>query len=230
VTASFSEWVDRARPPADAPLIVCECASPTTSDGSRWLWVFHESAAHRLEKQWAGEPARAEIDECVGRLRQRGPVWLGGIDTRHAPPAVCFRLVWTLRPAPCRIYTRRRLVVEVEPASVTTHRCRRRARLAATEASALEGWISPDWTRAGISLAGPGAERREVLRLGNAGLFTQFLLMYDGIDLMVDTSWLDEVVPRMAGTLGLPWRIVDLTETPPRVTGQGGPEPGASEP
>jgi hypothetical protein len=230
MTGSLGEWVDRTHPPAGAPLIVCECGSPTPVDGSRWLWVFHESAAQRLETQWAGVPARAEIDECVSRLGQRGAVWFGSIDTRHAPPSGCFRLVWTLPPAPCRIYTRRGLAVAVESAVVTTHRSRRRERLAAAAASVLEGWISSDWTHAGISLAGPGIERREVVRLKNEGLFTQFLLMYDGIDLMLDTAWLDRVVPRVADALGLPWRIVDFTETPPRVTGQGGPEPGASEP
>ena len=51
----------------------------------------------------------------------------------------------------------------------------------------------------------------------------QFLLMYDGIDLMVDTSWLDFVVPRVAEVFGVPWKIVDYTDTPPQVSRQSGP-------
>ena len=46
--------------------------------------------------------------------------------------------------------------------------------------------------------------------------------MYDGIDLMVDTGWLDRVVPRVAEVLGLEWRVVDYTKTPSNVERQSG--------
>jgi len=89
--------------------------------------------------------------------------------------------------------------------------------------SHVEGWISSDWMCAGITLNGHGKEQWEVIRLKNPGLFMQFLLMYDGIDLMVDTSWLDFVVPRVAEVFGVPWKIVDYTDTPPLTRQSGTP-------
>jgi hypothetical protein len=86
--------------------------------------------------------------------------------------------------------------------------------------SHVEGWISPDWTDAGITLKGRGSEEWEVIRLKNEGPFVHFLLMYDGIDLMMDTGWLDRVVPRVADVFGVAWRIVDYTVTPPKIDRQ----------
>jgi hypothetical protein len=209
------EWVARVPAEDGTPLIVCEHRDPAPSDPQ--LWVFREKAPNRLEQRWSGTLQSSEIDELVGRLRERHPVWLGAIDTCHPAPSRRFRLVWTLAPAPCRLYTRRRLAVHVEPTGATRHRLRRRERVAVPESSVVEGWISSDWTWSGISLKGDRGEEAEIFRLKGAGLFAQFLIMYDGIDLMMDTWWLDGVVPRVAEVLGLPWRIVDYTETPPKV-------------
>ena len=130
-------------------------------------------------------------------------------------------MVYTFPPAPCRIYTRRGLAAAVEPAVATRYQPRPR-RIAVRSSSVVEGWISRDWAHSGISLTGDAGEREELVRLKNAGLFDQFLLMYDGIDLMMDTNWLDRVVPAVAEVLGLEWRIVDYTETPPKVERQSG--------
>jgi hypothetical protein len=215
--------IDRVRPEAGIPLLACDCPSPTPQDGMAWLWIFCEDARNRLRQRWAALLPRPEIDELVSRLRQRTSIWSGGIDTRHGPPSNWFRLVWTWSPAPCRIYTRRGLAVEVEPAQVTQRLFRRRERFAVPSTSVVEGWIRSDWIYSGISLKGPGGEKTELVRSKNAGLFTQFLLMYDGIDLMMDTGWLDRVVPRVAEVLGLGWKIVDYTETPPKLVSHGGP-------
>ena len=217
------ELVDRVRLPAGIPLIVCECPSPTPPDATAWLWVFRENAPNRLQQRWAGVLTHPEIDEFVSRLRERDSVWLGGIDTHHGPPSKRFRLVWTLPPAPCRIYTRRGLAIDVKSAVVTRYLSSRCEKVAVRSSSVVEGWISRDWTYAGISLRGHEGEEREVVRLKNAGPFMQFLLMYDGIDLMVDTGWLDGVVPRVAEVVGAEWRIVDFTVTPPKIVRQSGP-------
>jgi hypothetical protein len=206
-------------------LIVCQCGSPTAPDTTAWLWVFGEDAASRLESRRAEVVARPEVAELVRQVReQQAPpqdeVWLGGIDAYHPPPSTRFRLVWTLPPAPCRIYTRRGLAACVEPGVVTRHLRGRREQLAVRSSSVVEGWISSDWTHAGISLKGDTGEAWEVIRLRNAGPFSRLLIMYDGIDLMVDTAWLDRVTPRVADVLGVEWRIVDHTVTPPEVTGQ----------
>jgi hypothetical protein len=185
------------------------------------LWVFRENARHRLQQLWAGALSRREIDELADVLRRENPVWLGGIDTRHAPPSKRFRLVWTLPPEPCRIYTRRGLASEVGPATVTRHGPWRRQRTAVPSVSHVEGWIASDWIHAGITLKGRAGEDWEVIRLENEGRFTQFLLMYDGIDLLIDTGWLDRVVPRVAGVFGVAWRIVDYTVTPSAIVRQG---------
>lgn len=219
------ELVDRVRPQGGTPLIVCVCPSPTPPGETAWLWVFRETAPNRLQQRWAGVLMRPEIDEFVSRLRERDSVWLGGIDTLHGPPSRRFRLVWTLSPAPCRIYTRRGLAIEVESAVVTRHLFRRREQFAVRPSSVVEGWISRDWICAGISVRGNGGEEWEVVRLKNQGLFMQFLLMYDGIDLMVDTGWLDGVVPRVAEVLGAGWKVVDFTVTPPKIVRQSGPAP-----
>lgn len=84
------ELADSIRARATAPLIVCECPDHTSHDNAAWLWVFHEKQI----------------------------LWRGAIDTYHLPPSKRFRLVWTLPPAPCRIYTRRGLRCEVEPSRV----------------------------------------------------------------------------------------------------------------
>jgi hypothetical protein len=220
---NIAELVDRVRPQAGMPLIVCECPSPTPPDETAWLWVFRENAANQLQQRWAGVLTRPEIDEFVSRLREQDSVWLGGIDTHHGPPSKRFRLVWTLPPAPCRIYTRRGLAIDAESPVVTRHLFWRREQFAVQSSSVVEGWISRDWTHSGISLNGDGGEEWEVVRLKNAGPFMQFLLMYDGIDLLVDTGWLDRVVPRVAEVLGAGWKIVDFTVTPPEILRQSGP-------
>ena len=217
--------IDRIRPQAGIPLIVCDCPSPTPQDGTVWLWVFHEDAPNRLQQRWAGVLTHPEIDELVSRLREQTSIWIGGIDTYHGPPSQRFRLVWTRPPAPCRIYTRRGLAVDVEPGLVTRRLVRRRERFAVPASSVVEGWIRRDWTCAGISLKGRGGEESEFVRVKNAGHFMQFLLMYDGIDLMVDVGWLERVVPRVAEVLGVGWKIVDFTVAPPSIVREGGPAP-----
>ena len=206
-------------------LIACQCGSPTAPDTTAWLWVFDEDAASRLHLRRAEVAARTEVAELVRELHQRrepeDAVWPGGIDTYHAPPSKRFRLVWTLPPAPCRIYTRRGLAACAERGVVTRHRRGRHEQLAVRSSSVVEGWIGSDWGHAGISVKGDTGEAWEVIRLKNAGPFLRFLLMYDGIDLMVDTAWLDRVTPRVADVLGVEWRIVDHTVTPPEVTRQG---------
>src|SRR5262245_50012892 len=217
------ELADRIRSQADTRLILGECPSHTAPNDAVSLWVFRERAEHRLEQLWAGELSRPEIDELADVLRRENSVCLGGIDSRHAPPSKRFRLLWTLPPAPCRIYTRRGLASEVEPAIVTRHGLRRRQQHAVRSVSHVEGWIGPDWTHAGITLKGRAGEEWEVIRLRNEGLFMQFLIMYDGIDLMMDTSWLDRIVPRVAEVFGVAWHFVDHTVTPPEIVRQSEP-------
>lgn len=218
-TTNLAEVVERLRVRADTPLILCSCTSPDLK--TVWVWALEENAKKRLKTRWSGVLRLSEFDELAGVLRQHRSVWLAGIDTRHPPPSRWFRMVYTLPPAPCRIYTRRGLVAGVEPAAAT--RCLPRLKqIAVQSSSVVEGWISHDWIHAGISLVGDAGAREELVRLTNAGLFNQFLLMYDGIDLMMDTRWLDGVVPRVAEVLGLEWRVVDYTKTPPKVERQSG--------
>jgi hypothetical protein len=220
--------LDRAR--AEDPLIVCERRVPTSRDEEAWVWMFREIAPNRLQQLWAGKLTGPESDELVSRLRQRQWVWLGRIDTFHPPPSRRFRLVWTLPPAPCRIYTRRGLAIAVEPTGVTRHLSRRRQELVVpSPSSVVEGWIHRDWTYAGVSVMRDGIEQGEIFRLKNAGPFLQFLMMYDGIDLMVDTGWLDGVVPRVAEVLGVAWRIVDHTVTPSKIVQESGAQAPSNE-
>ena len=223
MSTNVVELADRIRSQAATQLILCRCTSPTPADGTAWVWVFRESDACRLERLWAGVLDRAEGDRLADQLSRGNPLWLGGIDCRHAPPSRRFRLVLTLPPAPCRIYTRRGLAVEAGPAFVTRHDSRRCQQQAVRPVSHVEGWIGPDWTYAGITVKGPGNEAWEVIRLKNEGPFIRFLLAYDGIDLMMDTAWLDSVVPRVAEVLGVAWKIVDYTDTPPAIVRQSGP-------
>jgi hypothetical protein len=224
------EVADRIRPDAVAPLIVCESRTPRGE--SVGLWVFRENARNRLKRLWAGVLTRPEVDELVELLSRAGSVWLAGIDTRHPPPSKWFRLVWTLPPAPCRIYTRRGLATEVEPGVVTRHGSWQRRQIVARPVRSVEGWIARDWIHAGIAARGCGGEGWEVVRLKNAGSFTAFLLMYDGLDLLMDTGWLDAVVPRVADVFGVEWKIVDYTVAPPKIVRQGQPptDPAASYP
>jgi hypothetical protein len=219
------ERVDRLRTRDDSSLLVCEYHETTPGDEAVRLWVF-EAAPNRLRRRWAGALARRELDELIGRLRERHPVWLGCVESLHPPPSSRYRMVWTLPPAPCWIYPRRGGGIHVEPTGVTRHVSRRREQIEVASASAVEGWIRSDWACAGISLEQPGGEKAEIVRLNHPGLFTQFLLMYDGIDLMVDTMWLDGVVPRVAEVLDVAWRIVDYTVTPPKLVRDSATAPG----
>ena len=218
-TTNFAEVVERLRVRADTPLILCSSASPDLK--TVWVWALEENATNRLKTRWSGVLRPSEFDELAAVLRQHRSVWIAGIDTCHPPPSGWFRMVYTLPPAPCRIYTRRGLMAAVEPAAATRYLPRLK-QIAVRSSSVVEGWISHDWIHAGISLVGDAGAREEVVRLKNAGLFNQFLLMYDGIDLMMDTGWLDRVVPRVAEVLGLEWRVVDYTKTPSRVERQSG--------
>lgn len=218
-TTNLAEVVERLRVRADTPLILCSC---TSSDPQAfWVWAFEENDNKRLKTRWSGVLRRSEFDEVADVLRPHRSVWLGGIDTRHPPPSRWFRMVYTLPPAPCRIYTRRGLVAGVEPVAAIRY-SPRLEQIAVQPSSVVEGWISHDWRHAGVSLVGDSGSREEIVRLSNAGLFDQFLLMYDGIDVMMDTMWLDGVVPRVAEVLGLEWRVVDYTKTPPKVERQSG--------
>lgn len=218
-TTNLAEVVERLRVRADTPLILCSSMSPDLK--TVWVWALEENATNRLKTRWSGVLRPSEFDELAGMLRQRHSVWIAGIDTCHPPPSRRFRMVYTLPPAPCRIYTRRGLMAAVEPAAATRYLPRLK-QIAVRSSSVVEGWINHDWIHAGVSLVGDTGAREEFVRLKNAGLFHQFLLMYDGIDLMMDTGWLDRVVPRVAEVLGLEWRVVDYTETPPKVERQSG--------
>lgn len=76
---------DRIRANAVASLIACKRPTHTPRDESARLWVFRENA-HRLEQLWAGVLNRPESEELIDLLLRAGSVWLGGIDTLHAPP------------------------------------------------------------------------------------------------------------------------------------------------
>lgn len=213
-TTNLAEVAERLLVRIDTPLILCSSKSPDLK--SLWVWALEENATNRLKTRWSGVLRPSEFDELAGLLRRHRSVWIAGIDTRHPPPSRMFRMVYTFPPAPCRIYTRRGLIAAVEPA-IATRYLPRLKQIAVGFSDALEGWISPDCTHAGISLVGDAGAREELVHLKNAGLFDQFLLMYEGIDLMMDTDWLDRVVPRVAEVLGLKWRIVDYRETPSKV-------------
>src|SRR5262245_12566471 len=217
------ELASRLRSQAATQLILCKFPSPMPSDGTAWVWVFDESDGGRLKQLWAGVLERAEGDTLADELGREKSLWLGGIDILHAPPSKRFRLVWTRPPAPCRIYTRRGLARETIPGSVTRDGFWGGHRQAVRAVSHVEGWISSDWMCAGITLNGHGKEQWEVIRLKNPGLFMQFLLMYDGIDLMVDTSWLDFVVPRVAEVFGVPRKAGGYLGRPPRHRQSGAP-------
>lgn len=218
-TTNLVEVVERLRVRADTPLILCSSTSPDLK--TVWVWALEENATNRLKTRWSGVLRPSEFDELGGMLRQHRSVWLAGIDTRHPPPSRWFRMVYTRPPAPCRIYTRRGLVADVEPAAATRYLPRLK-QIAVQPPRVVEGWISQDWIHAGISLVADAGAREELVHLTNASLFNQFLLMYDGIDLMMDTGWLDRVVPRVAEVLGLEWRVVDYTKTPSKVERQSG--------
>jgi len=122
-------------------------------------------------------------------------------------------MVCTLPPAPCRIYTRRGMKCAVEHSRVRVRGFWGTRELTLSGVERVEGWIT--WSRSGIRLklerSGSDAE---VIRLGHPAAWLGY---YDGIDLMVDTGWLDFLVPRVAAVLDVGWSIVDYTESPPAV-------------
>jgi len=89
----------------------------------------------------------------------------------------------------------------------------------------VEGWIT--WSGSGIrlKLEQSGSDDAELIRSGHPGAWLGY---YDGVDLMVDTGWLDFLVPRVAKVLEVGWSIVDYTESPPAV--RDGERAGDREP
>ena len=208
------ELADSIRSRGTGPLIVCQCPDHTSRGKAAWLWVFHENARSRLEQLWAGLLSHSEVDEITDRLRGERGLWLGAIDTYHLPPSKWFRLVWTFPPAPCRIYTRRGMKCDVERSRVRVRDFWRTRELTLPGVKRVEGWIT--WNRSGIrlKLEQSGSHDAELIRSGHPGAWLGY---YDGIDLMVDTGWLDSLVPRVAEVLDVGWSIVDYTESPPAV-------------
>src|SRR5262245_32034067 len=208
------ELVDSIRTRAGSPLIVCEHPEPEPRAGFACVWVFRETPRGRLEQPWAGVLGRAEIDELVRLLRETHTVWRGGIDTYHFPSSRRFRLVSTLPPAPCRVYGRRGMKCEVERSRIRVRGRGRTRELVPSGTERVEGWFT--WWRSGIRLASarPGGEPVQLVRVGHPGAWLGY---HDGIDPMVDTSWLEVLVPRIAAVLDASWSIVDLTESPPAV-------------
>ena len=212
--ANVVELADSIRSRATGPLIVCRCPDHTSSGKAAWLWVFQENSKHRLERLWAGLLSRSEVDEITNLLRGERGLWLGVIDTHHLPPSKRFRLLWTLPPAPCRIYTRRGMTCDVERSRVRVRGFWRIRDLTLSGVERVEGWVT--WSRSGIRLTSgrSGSDDVELIRSGHPGAWLGY---YDGIDLMVDTDWLDVLVPRVAAVLDVGWSIVDYTESPPAV-------------
>ena len=213
-TTNIVQLADSIRSRATGPLIVCQCAEHTSHGKAAWLWVFQERANGRLKQLWAGLLNHSDADEITNRLRGERGLWPGVVDTYHDPPSSWFRLVWTLPPAPCRIYTRRGMKCEVERARARVRGFWRTRELTLSGVERVEGWIT--WSRSGIRLKYEqrGRDDAELIRSGHPGAWLGY---YDGIDLMVDTDWLDSLVPRVAEVLGVGWSIVDHTESPPAV-------------
>ena len=223
-TTNIVELADSIRSRGTTPLIVCQCPDHTSSGKAAWLWVFHEIAKGRLEQLWAGLLNHSEADEITNLLRGERGLWLGVINTYHNPPSKRFRMVYTLPPAPCRIYTRRGVKCDVERSRVRVRGLWRTRELTLSGAERVEGWMT--WSRSGIRLKRSGSDDAELIRLGHPAAWLGY---YDGIDLMVDTGWLDFLVPRVAAVLDVGWSIVDYTESPPAVrnserAGDGEPE------
>lgn len=206
--------VDSIRSRAVEPLIVCQSSNPTSDGKAACVWVFHETASHRLRQLWAGILNQSEADEITHRLQEGRGLWLGAIDSYHLPPSSWFRMVWTLPPAPCRIYTRRGMRCDVERSRVRMRGYWRTREVNPTGVERVEGWFT--WSRSGIRLKFEQSGRADVelIRLGHPGAWLGY---YDGIDLMVDTDCLDSLVPRVAEVLDVGWSIVDYTESPPVV-------------
>jgi len=229
-TTNVVELAGSIRSRATAPLIVCQCPDHTSHGKAVWLWVFRENAKSRLQQLWAGLLNHLEVEEITNLLRREPGLWPGTIDTYHHPPCRWFRLVWTSPPAPCRVYTMRGMKCDVERSRVRVRGFWRTRELSLSGVERVEGWIT--WSRSGIRLkrSRSDGDDAELIRSGHPGAWLGY---YDGIDLMVDTDWLDLLVPRIADVLDVGWSIVDHTESPPAVrnserAGDGAPEPPTS--
>src|SRR5262245_43854901 len=163
------ELVDSIRTRAGSPLIVCESPEPEPRAGFACVWVFRESPRGRLQPLWSGVLARPEIDELGRVLREAHTVWRGAIDTYHFPFSWRFRLIWTLPPAPCRVYQRRGLACDVERARIRVRRSWRTRELVPSGTERVEGWFS--WTKSAIQLVSvqPGSEPAPLVRAGHPG-------------------------------------------------------------
>ncbi len=185
-------------------------------DEAVWLYVYRENARRRLKPLWCGVLTRPEVEEIKSLLSRTNTTWHGSMDTYAWPGDPRFRILCTLAPAPCLLYRRRGPTCEVDPAGVTRYGMWRTQRVSAMGVERVEGWFT--WIASGIKLKRGVGQDTGIIRSGHPGVWLGY---HDGIDLMIDTDWLEVVTPRVAEVLGVNWSIVDYTETPPVVTKAG---------
>jgi hypothetical protein len=218
------ELAEQLRPQSiDTPVIVGECFWHRPRDKTAWVWVFEASSNSRLKFLWSGVLARPEIASIQVELAQTNSVWHALLDKDAFEGSRRTRLLWTLAPAPCRVYKRRRLKLEVEPSHVTAYGFWGRRQTAIVSVSSVEGWVSRGGGTAGITLRQNGRRDFRILRVMNNLFAQEFDVTYDAIDLWNDAAWLEHVTQRVAGVFDAPWSIVDYTATPPVVVMFGHP-------
>ena len=170
-------------------------------EGLSRICVLRLEDARRPRLLWDGPLADAEVATLVQALGAFARVWPGELDTMYATP---WSLAWTVQPGAFRLYQRWGLRCAVEGEALQLHgRFRRPVLVPRGSIRQVLGWVSEDWVRRGVSLEVTSGPPLVLARHRDWAVGLD--VTYDGINLMVDCTWVWRLGRCLAQALGVPY-------------------------
>lgn len=152
---------------------------------------------------WDRFYATSAIDALRGALAAYAfEVWPGELDTMYATG---FSFVWTVPPAPLRVYDREGLVAARRDGDIELFRANTRVRVG--DVARFVGWLSADWVSRGVSLELRTGERVVVAETKEWAASVD--PTYDGIDVLCDAAWVASLGKALARGIGVEYVAED---------------------
>ena len=154
----------------------------------------------------------AECDTLARSLRDVASVWDGQLKASYVlRPSI--QLIWTLSPAPFRLYRRSHLLASAcQDQLLVTRRFRRTCEIARGEIKSVESWMSPDGFFSGVSFVLSQSFKLRLVRVFNAhaiwGVVT-FPYNQFGVEHIDEIWWAGRLGKRLAEHLDVPWQFYD---------------------
>jgi hypothetical protein len=197
--------------------LACRCVSGTVTVGRDEDTHASQTAyAIRVDRRhprivFCGVLQDDEFAALKRSLRAVSTVWEGQV--KCGPFRRSFRLTWTLPPAPFRLYSRWRILAEIEGDTLTIkRRFRSTTRVAAKEIQSIQSWMSPKGFLAGVSVV-TAKSSIQTVRLVNPdaiiGNLDEAPYNQWGVESIDAVAWAGRLGRRMANALEVPWAFHD---------------------